>query len=116
MFMVANFKNNVKENKVMGIYLVQNYKKDKNGCWQLSSEKLDRAPHDVGRWKVSSKADGTYVSTKLTKGGLNEKVVATTTYFDNMQSKVRYDLLTTSSKLSKKDKEKYSKVKNAKYF
>ncbi len=35
----------------MGIYLVQNYKKDKNGRWQLSSEKLDRAPHDVGRWQ-----------------------------------------------------------------
>lgn len=100
----------------MGIYLIQDYKKDKNGRWQLKSEKLDKAPHDVGRWKVSSRADGTYVSIKPTKGGLNEKVVVTTTYFDNCQTKVRYNLLTTSSKLSKKDKEKYSKVKNAKYF
>ena len=116
MFMLANFKNNVKENKVMGIYLVQNYKKDKNGRWKLTSEKLDRAPHDIGRWKVSSKYDNTFYATARTKGGLNEKVVSSTSYFDNMQSKVRYGLLTTSSKLSKKDKEKYSKVKNAKYF
>lgn len=100
----------------MGIYLVQNYKKDKNGRWQLKSEKLDHAPHDVGRWKVSSNRDGSFLNIKPTKGGLNQKVVKSTTYFDNMQSKVRYDLLTTSSKLSKKDKEKYSKVKNAKYF
>lgn len=100
----------------MGIYLVQNYKKDKNGRWQLKSEKLDQAPHDVGRWKVSSKRDGSFLNVKPTKGGLNMKVVISTTYFDNCQTKVRYDLLTTSGKLSKKDKEKYSKVKNAKYF
>ena len=64
MFMVANFKNNVKENKVMGICLVQNYKKDKNGRWQLSSEKLDRAPHDVGRWQNKNGVDVSILPTK----------------------------------------------------
>lgn len=100
----------------MGIYLVKNYEKNKNGKFDLKSQKIDKAPHDVGRWQNKNGVDLSLVEIKPTKSGLNQKVVKSVNYFDNKQSKTVYSLLTTSSKLSKKDKEKYSKVKNVKYF
>lgn len=41
----------------MGIYLVQNYKKDKNRKFDLKSQKIDKAPHDVGRWQNKNGGD-----------------------------------------------------------
>lgn len=57
MFMLANLKNNVKGNKVMGIYLVKNYEKNKNRKFDLKSQKIDKAPHDVGRWQNKNGVD-----------------------------------------------------------
>ena len=35
----------------MGIYLVKNYEKNKNRKFDFKSQKIDKAPHDVGRWQ-----------------------------------------------------------------
>lgn len=100
----------------MGIFLVKNFKKDSKGNWVETSQKLDKAPHDVGRWNRSRELDGSYVVTATTRGGLSKKVVNTTTYFNNHTEKIKYSLITTSNKLSKADKEKYANVKNSKFF
>lgn len=100
----------------MGIFLVQNFKKDSKGNWVETSKKIDKAPHDVGRWNRSRDLDETYVVTATTRGGLSQKVVRTTTYFDKGREKVNYKLITTSNKLSKVVKEKYANVKNSKCF
>lgn len=100
----------------MGIYLLEKCVKDKNGRWHSDPKELVYAPHDMGRWHNTTGCNKSFVQTAPTRSGLNRKVVKTTNYFDNCNCKYIYDLITTSSKLSKKDKEKYSKVKNAKYF
>lgn len=92
----------------MGLYKTKYYEKDRKGKWILTKEKIEKAPHDIGRWKQnnviekkSSFEDETYLIIKPTKGGLNQKVVRITTYLDNKESKVVRDLITTSNKIPK---------------
>lgn len=82
MDMVAKNKKIVKEKQVMGIFLVQNFKKDSKGNWVETSKNLDKAPHAVGHWNISRGLDGTYVMTATMRDGLNKKVVRTSTCFD----------------------------------
>lgn len=82
----------------MGIFLVENFKKNSKGNWVEISSKLDKAPHDVGRWNRSHELDKTFVQTATTRGGLSKKVVKTTTHFDKSRKKANYEPTKTPNK------------------
>lgn len=90
----------------MGLYDTKYYKKTRSGKWKLTKQKIEKAPHELGRWKQneaierkSQAHDKTYFVTAPTKSGLNQKVVKTTTYFEEGDAKVIRELITTSNKL-----------------
>lgn len=99
----------------MGIFEESSYKKDKNGKWQLVETKIVKAPHDIGFWKKSAENDAekygdeTVLKTLDTRSGLNKKVSYVGSYFSPTE-KVERKLITTASKLSKKDREKYKGI------
>ena len=91
----------------MGLFEKNTYKKDKYGRWKLVDSKVEKAPHDMGRWKRSlqmeensSLGEKTYITPEITKGGLNIKVKQARTYFGPNDKVVR-TLITTSNKLPK---------------
>ena len=91
----------------MGIYKKETKVLNNNGKWVTVSTKLEKAPHDVGRWKRSCQLEKynnggeiTYLTTVNTKSGLNQKVTQARTYFGKNERVVR-DLITTSNKLPK---------------
>jgi len=91
----------------MGIYKKTVYKRDRKGAWVKTDCRLEKAPHDVGRWKRSCQLEKynnggeiTYLTTVNTKSGLNQKVTQARTYFGKNERVVR-DLITTSNKLPK---------------
>ncbi len=100
----------------MGIFKESYYIKDSKGKWRLQEEKIAKAPHDFGRWQRSAELDAekygdeTRIFSANTRGGLNKKVVKVVSSF-GPNEKVERTLITTSSKLSKKDKEKYKGIK-----
>lgn len=90
----------------MGLFNTKYYRKNNEGKWVLVKSKIEKAPHDIGRWnqnnhieRNSKYKDKTYFTTKPTKSGLNQKVVKATTYFAEGDVKVVRDLITTSNKL-----------------
>lgn len=101
----------------MGIYDEKIFKKDNKGNLKLIDRKIVKVPHDVGRWQRSAEIeaksecrDFTTLQIDVTKSGLNKKVSSITTKLQGGELVVR-DLITTSNKLSKKDKEKYKNIK-----
>lgn len=100
----------------MGIYKEDFYVKNTKGKWELLKTQIAKAPHDMGRWSKSAENDAekfgdkTFLQMDNTKGGMNKKVTSVVTIF-SPNEKVERTLITTSSKLSKKDKEKYKGVK-----
>lgn len=103
----------------MGIYLEEHYVKDKYGKWKPTKTQIVKAPHGVSQWERSVEMDkakdkkyNTYFMPVITKGGLNKKVAFVSSLVgDGLNEKVDRTLLTTSSKLSKKDKQKYKGIK-----
>lgn len=102
----------------MGIYLEKLFKKDKNGKLKLQETKIVKAPHDVGRWQRSielernGKTDWSVMHTDVTRSGLNKKVTSIRTKLGNDEI-VDRKLITTASRLSRKDYEKYKHIKGA---
>ncbi len=101
----------------MGIYKEEHFIKSKNGKWGLSKIQIVKAPHDIGRWQRSAELDmknnnGDYTlfQAEVTKSGLNKKVTNVVSML-GANEKVERTLITTSSKLSKKDKQKYKGIK-----
>lgn len=91
----------------MGLFEKKVYKKDNKGNWKLVSSKVEKAPHDVGRWeqsrnleKKSSLGEKSFIDKKPTFGGLSQKVTEIRTYFGNDEKVVR-TLITTSNRLPK---------------
>jgi len=91
----------------MGIYKKETKVLNNNGKWVTVSTKLEKAPHDVGRWKRSCELERRYPNGersfydfKPTKSGINSKVTQVRTYFGNNEKVVR-TLITTSNKLPK---------------
>lgn len=91
----------------MGLFEKNVYKKDRNGNWRLISSKVEKAPHDVGRWEQSKKMEKnsslgevSYIDKKPTFGGLSQKVTRIRTYFGKDEKVVR-TLITTSNRLPK---------------
>lgn len=89
----------------MGFFRKCVYKKDKKGAWNCVNCDIEKAPHDVGRWKRSCELerrgnhfDKTYLKLAPTKTGISEKVVKATTYFGKDEKVVR-TLITTSNRL-----------------
>lgn len=100
----------------MGIFKEDTYIKQKNGVLKLVDSEIVKAPHDVGRWEKSAELDlknkGDYTSfqTETTKSGVNKKVTKVFSRIEN-DTFVCRELITTSNKLSQKDREKYKNVK-----
>ncbi len=101
----------------MGIFKEDSYKKDKNGKWKLVKTQIVKAPHDLGRWERSAEMDlkngkGCYTNfqAEVTKSGLNKKVTSIVSIFGKNE-KVERKLITTSNKLSIKDKKTYKGIK-----
>ena len=98
----------------MGVYLEEHFIRDKNGKWKLTKTQIVKAPHSVSQWERSIELDSangqgynTFIKPVITKGGLNKKVAFVSSLVgDGFNEKVDRTLLTTSSKLSKRDKQK----------
>lgn len=100
----------------MGIYKEEYFFKNQKGEWVKSKNQIVRAPHDVGRWQRSvelEKKNGGYyslVQAEVTKSGFNKKVSFVSTMIGK-DERVDRTLITTSNKLSKRDREKYKGIK-----
>lgn len=106
----------------MGIFLQSIYDRDRNGRFYLKEKKIVEAPHDTGRWDRSIELDkqhkgkfSTSYQASLTKSNLNKKVTHVVSDLDNGE-RVVYDLISTSNKLSKANKEKYKNIKGCKFY
>ena len=100
----------------MGIYKEQHFIKDKNGKWKKTKTQIVKVPHDLGRWqrnmeldKKSVFDDETLIQVDVTKGGLNKKVTRIVSKLGKNERVVR-DLITTSSRMPRKAKEKYKNI------
>ena len=96
----------------MGLYDTKVYRKDSKGKWRLHERKIDRAPHEVGRWQQNARleresktGDYTFYQSAPTRGGLNQKVVRSVGYVGDRE-KIERNLITTSNKLPKSYKSK----------
>lgn len=96
----------------MGWFKKDSYKRDGKGKWKLVKSELESAPTDYGRWsqscnleKKSTLGERSYVDTGVTRTGINRKVTQVRTYFSKDEKVVR-NLITTSSRLPKRYKQK----------
>lgn len=107
----------------MGLYKKVVSRKDKNGKWECISCEIEKAPHDLGTWernreleKKSDIGEYSYYTIGTTRTGLNKKVDRISSYFNNGNEKVVRQLITTSNKLSQKDREFFKDYKNVNLY
>lgn len=93
------------------LYEKTNYIKNNRGKWVKVQSEIIKNSMDYGRWLRAKEYDkqdncSTYLVTVPTNSGMNRKVTRATSYFDNHNEKIVFDLITTSNRLPKKFKNK----------